>query len=107
MCGSLGAADAADGGSTKPPGSSSACSRAVVAASSSLAGGEADRPHERRAGDADAGDVGGGGPAAGDVPVDLEGLGEHVAEEPEPGDPDGVAVAVGLDVEDLDVEQVA
>ena len=72
-----------------------------------VAGRQADRAHERGSGDADAGKVVGGGPAPGDVPVDLEGLGELVAEEPEPGYLDGVAVAVGFDVEDLDVEQVA
>src|SRR5262249_59847912 len=66
--------------------------------------GEAD---EGGAGDAGAGKVGGGGEPAGDVPRHLERLGELVTQEPEPRHLDGVAVRVGLDVEDLDVEQVA
>jgi hypothetical protein len=37
----------------------------------------------------------------------LKGSGELIAKEPEPGNLDGVAVAVGFDVEDLDVEQIA
>ena len=68
---------------------------------------EADGAHERRAGDADAGQVGRGRPTVGDVPVDHERVGEHVAQEAEPRHLDGVAVAVGFDVKDLDLEQVA
>ena len=51
--------------------------------------------------------VGRSRPAVSDVPADLERVGEHVAEEAEPGYLHGEAVTVGFDVEDLDLEQVA
>jgi len=63
-------------------------------------------PHERRAGDAHARQVVGGGPAVGDRPAHHERLGELVAQEAEAGHLHGVAVAVRLDVEDLDLEDV-
>jgi hypothetical protein len=72
-----------------------------------VAGGQPDNAHEWCAGNTDRREVGRGRPAVGDVPVDLERLGEHVAQEPEPRHLGGVAVAVRLDVDDLDVEQVA
>src|SRR6266542_1661129 len=62
--------------------------------------------HERRAGDAHARQVVGGGPAVGDRPAHHERLGELVAQEAEAGHLHGVAVAVRLDVEDLDLEDV-
>src|SRR5919106_460101 len=66
-------------------------------------GGRADGAHERRAGDAQAGQVLGGRPAVGDPPAGDPGVGELVAQEPEAGHLHGVAVAVGLDLEDLDL----
>src|SRR5690606_39063614 len=72
-----------------------------------VAGGEADGAHEGRGGDADAGQAGGDGPAVGHVPAHDERFGEDVAQEPEAGYLDGVAVAVGLDLQDLDLQQVA
>ena len=70
-------------------------------------GGQADGAHERRAGDAQPGQVVGGRPAVADPPADHEGVGELVPQEAEPGHLHGVAVAVRLDLQDLDLEQVA
>ncbi len=107
MCGSLGTADAADGREHE----TAAVEQRLFAGGGDgeqlVPGRQADRAHERPAGDAHAGQVGGGGPAVGDGPVDLERIGELVAEEPEPGDLGGVAVARRFDVDDLDVEQIA
>src|SRR6266542_5856693 len=101
-----GTASVGSGGSTKPPRSSAACSRAVVTSSRRRSGASPMVPHERRAGDAHARQVVGGGPAVGDRPAHHERLGELVAQEAEAGHLHGVAVAVRLDVEDLDLEDV-
>src|SRR6185437_1959382 len=57
--------------------------------------------------DAYPGQVGRGRPPVRDVPVDLERVGELVAQEAEARHLHGEAVAVRLDVDDLDLEQVA
>ena len=53
------------------------------------------------------GQVPGGRPAVGNVPVDLERIRKRVPQEAEPGDLDRVAVAIRLDVDNLHLEQVA
>ncbi len=70
-------------------------------------GRQPDGAHERRPGDAQPRQVLGGGPAALDAPAGHVRVGEHVAQEPEAGHLHGVAVAVRLDLQDLDLEQVA
>src|SRR5262245_17521778 len=71
-----------------------------------MAGAEADRPHKRGTGDAYAREVGRSRPAVGDVPVDLERLGEEVAEEAEAGHLHRIAIAGRFDFKNLDLEEV-
>ena len=108
MCGSLGTAEPAIGGQHEAaPVEQRLLTRRRDRRAARGPGARPIVPMNGAPGDADAGKVGRGGPAVGEVPADLEGIGELVAQEPEAGDLDGVAVGVGLDVEDLDVEQVA
>jgi hypothetical protein len=68
---------------------------------------QTDGAHEGRAWDPKTGQVARGRPTVGDDPGDLERFREHVAKEAEARDLHRIAVPVGLDVEDLDLEQVA
>src|SRR6266536_944071 len=108
IAGSAGTASVGSGGSTKPPRSSAACSRAMVASGRRRSGASPMvRAHEGGAWNADAGQVLRGRPAPGDRPPHHERVGELVAQETEPRHLDRVAVADRLDLQDLDLQQVA
>ena len=70
-------------------------------------GGDADGAHEGGFGDADAGDLGRGGKAVAHVPLGDEGVEVDIPQEAEAGDDAGEAEGRRLDVEDVDLEEVA
>src|SRR6266536_3293705 len=93
--------------STLPAVSRGGTVRSASAAIAGSAGSPMVRAHEGGAWNADAGQVLRGRPAPGDRPPHHERVGELVAQETEPRHLDRVAVADRLDLQDLDLQQVA
>ena len=102
-----GCAPAGCGASAMPPASARAASRAFPCLNLRLAREHADGTRKRLVRYGDPGHLVGYGPARGEAPVDDGRIGVEIAQEPESGNDQGVAVLVGVDCQQLDLQRVS